>query len=103
MADRTRLGPNAETRFLRLVTSSRFAIVDLVAADYERSIALIAQYADMGLGFVDASIVAVAEQHGLPTIATLNRRDFSVVRPRHIKAFELGWSPSNSPNGVTIE
>ena len=63
--------------------------MDLVAADYERSIALIAQSADMDLGFVDASMVAVAERLGLPTIATLNRRDFSVVRPRHIKAFEL--------------
>ncbi|MDP9441702.1 MAG: hypothetical protein M3P34_05925 [Actinomycetota bacterium] len=34
-------------------------------ADYERCVDLIEDYADLGLGFVDASIVAVAESHGV--------------------------------------
>ena len=46
-------------------------------------------YADLGLGLVDASVVAIAERLGATTIATLNHRDFMVVRPRHIVAFEL--------------
>jgi hypothetical protein len=50
---------------------------------------LIEQYHDLGLGVVDSSIVAVAERLGASTIATLNRRDFTVVRPMHIAAFEL--------------
>jgi uncharacterized protein len=84
-----RLGPHSETRLLRLVTSDRFTIVDLESADYERAIELIAQYRTLGLGFVDASIVAVAERLAEDTIATLNRRDFAVVRPRHCDAFTL--------------
>lgn len=48
---------------------------------------LIEQYADLGLGLVDASIVTVAENQGFTTLATLNARDFSVVRPRHANAF----------------
>ncbi len=42
-----------------------------------------------GWGVVDASVVAVAERLGALTIATLNRRDFAVVRPVHVAAFEL--------------
>ena len=38
---------------------------------------------------VDASVVAVAERLGVSTIATINRRDFAVVRPLHVAAFEL--------------
>lgn len=50
---------------------------------------LIDTYHDLGLGLVDASVVAVAERLGITQIATLDHRHFRVVRPRHIDAFEL--------------
>jgi len=50
---------------------------------------LIERYADLGLGLVDASIVAIAELRGITILATLNNRDFRVVRPRHSDAFTL--------------
>ncbi|HQZ36611.1 MAG TPA: PIN domain-containing protein [Ilumatobacteraceae bacterium] len=84
-----RLGPAAEARFLTLVTSSRFTIVDPINVDYQRAIALIRTYTDLGLGFVDASIIAIAEHHGIREIATLNHRDFAVVRPAHCEALDL--------------
>jgi uncharacterized protein len=84
-----RLGPSAEVLFLRLVTGDRFDLVELAGVDYRRIIELISRYADLGLGFVDASIVAVAERVGAREIATLNHRDFAVVRPAHCDAFEL--------------
>ena len=83
----SRLGPGAEVRFLRFATSDQMEILDLTRADYDRSIALIDYYADLGLGFDDASVVAVAERLGISTIATLNRRDFAVVRPEHVDSF----------------
>lgn len=46
-------------------------------------------YADLGLGLVDASVIAIAERLKVTTIATLNHRDFTVVRPAHCEAFEL--------------
>ena len=85
----SRLGPSAEADFWRLVTSGELRVVDLGVADYQRCIALIDTYADLGLGLVDASIVAVAERLDITTVATLNRRDFTVVRPAHTTAFEL--------------
>lgn len=46
-------------------------------------------YADLPLGGVDASVVAVAEHLSLRTVATLDRRHFTVVRPCHTNSFEL--------------
>lgn len=83
------LGPFAEARFLRLVTSGELRVMDLAVADYARCIDLIEKYADLGLGLVDASVVAVAENLAIRTVATLNRRDFAVVRPRHAPSLDL--------------
>ena len=67
----------------------KFQIVDPIPGDSARAIELIRRYADLGLGFVDASIIALAERLGVTTIATIDRRDFAVVRPTHCDAFEL--------------
>ena len=85
----SRLGPSAEARFLRLVTDGQLEAVELNLDDYRRCVELIETYADMGLGLVDASVVAVAERLDINTVGTLNRRDFVVVRPRHVEAFTL--------------
>jgi uncharacterized protein len=37
----------------------------------------------------DASVIAMAERLGVKQVATLNRRDFGVVRPRHVDALQL--------------
>jgi predicted nucleic acid-binding protein len=84
-----RLGPGAEAAFLRAVARADLRVIDLDRADYQRCVELIEQYADVGLGFVDASIVAVAERERIGDVATLNHRDFRAVRPRHIESFEL--------------
>lgn len=85
----SRLGPPAEAAFLRLVTTNALHVVDLTVEDYQRCVSLIETYADLGLGLVDASIVTIAEKLAVTTIATLNHRDFRVVRPAHVAAFEL--------------
>ncbi len=50
---------------------------------------LVGQYAEMDLGTVDAAVIAVAERLNVSTLATINPRDFRVVRPAHCDAFEL--------------
>lgn len=47
------------------------------------------RYAELDLAFVDAAVIAVCERLGEPKVATLDRRDFSVVVPRHVPALEL--------------
>jgi predicted nucleic acid-binding protein len=41
------------------------------------------------IGFVDATIVAMAERLRIETIATTDRRHFAEVKPRHTKAYQL--------------
>lgn len=85
----SRLGPPAEAAFLAAIASGELSRVDLHDTDWRRVHELVATYADLGLGLVDASVVAVAERLGITRLATLNHRDFTVVRPRHVAAFEL--------------
>jgi uncharacterized protein len=82
------LGPSAEATFLRAFPDE-LTLQEVTPADLRRSADLVEQYSDLPLGMVDASLVSIAERLGLRTIATLDRRDFTVVRPRHIAAFEL--------------
>jgi predicted nucleic acid-binding protein len=85
----SRLGPAAEARFVRLVITGEIEVSDLTISDYARSVQLIEHYADLGLGLVDASVVTIAERLNVTTIARLNHRDFRVVRPSHVDAFDL--------------
>lgn len=82
------LGSSAEAAFLRAFPD-QLVLQDVTVSDLRRSADLVEQYRDLSLGMVDASLVAVAERLGLRTVATLDRRHFSVVRPRHVSAFEL--------------
>lgn len=85
----TNIGVEAEAALIDAVIASELPLVDLQPADYVRAVELLRQYADLGLGLVDASIVAIAERLGVTTIATLDRRDFAVVRPAHCDGFTL--------------
>lgn len=82
-------GPAAQSAFLALVSTGRLDAVDLTAADWDRVLELVETYADLALDVIDASLIAVAERLGQRTIATLNHRDFAVVRPAHCDAFAL--------------
>ena len=74
---------------LASVENGSIEVIDLSPTDYTRIRELCRQYQDLGLGMVDASVVAVAERLGEETIATLDHRHFSVVRPRHLASFTL--------------
>lgn len=85
----TRLGAAAEVRFLGDLASGVLSVVPPDPGDWLRIAELVAQYADLPLGTVDASVVALAERLGETELATVDHRDFSVVRPAHTEAFTL--------------
>ena len=85
----TRLGWTAEVRFLGDLSSGNFSTAPVLPADWIRIAELVARYRDLPLGTVDASVVALAERLGLDVIATLDRRHFTVVRPKHVPAFAI--------------
>jgi predicted nucleic acid-binding protein len=59
----------------------------------ERAMAIDRQYADLGLGLVDASIVALAEDLGVVRLATRDIRHFGAVTLRNGRRFELVVRP----------
>ena len=50
---------------------------------------LVETYADFPLGTTAASVIALAERLDIAEIATLDRRHFTAVRPRHTNALTL--------------
>lgn len=76
----TRLGADPEVRFLGDFAAGNLIVEPVAASDWLRMAELVAQYADLPLGTVDASVVAVAERQGVNDIATLDHRHFTVVR-----------------------
>jgi len=74
---------------LRRIENGVFTVLDLAPVDYPRVRELCTQYGDWPLGFVDAAVVALAERERQTRIATLDRRHFGAIKPRHIAAFEL--------------
>jgi predicted nucleic acid-binding protein len=85
----TRLGWQAEVRFLGDLASGALTIEPLHPADPLRLAELVARYHHLPLGTADASVIAAAERLNVTQVATIDRRHFSVVRPQHITAFEL--------------
>jgi hypothetical protein len=82
-------GPEREAGLLAGVAEGGFELVDLTKADYARMAELVSQYDEMHLGTTDASVIALTERLGITEIATLDRRHFTAVRPRHVEAFTL--------------
>jgi predicted nucleic acid-binding protein len=64
-------------------------IEELRGTDYGRVVELSRAYADLRAGFVDTAVLAVVERLGEKKLATLDRRHFSAMRPRHVEALEL--------------
>lgn len=86
---RTHIGPGAFEAFLRDIRRGSYDVEDLAAGDYERVAEILEAYRDLGVGFVDAAVLVVVERLGEPKLATLDRRHFAAMRPRHRKALEL--------------
>lgn len=84
-----RVGPAIEVAFLHGVAEGDFDPVDLTASDYERMAELTARYDDLPLGTTDASVIALAERLNIIEVATLDRRHFTAVRPKHVESLTL--------------
>lgn len=72
-----------------LLLTPAFQIITLTAEDHQRMVALMRQYGDAELDFADVAQIAIAERLNVSQIYTFDRRDFGLVRPRHIAYFEL--------------
>jgi len=86
---RSQLGIVAEIIIYRSIASGELRVETLTLDDWDRIAELVDTYKDIGLDAADASIIAIAERLNQTTIATLDERDFRIVRPAHTGMFEL--------------
>lgn len=84
-----RLGADVWRAFLEDVLAGAYRIEPVGLGDLRRCRELQAQYADLRLGVVDASVLALLERLGEPKVATLDHRHFADVRPAHAEALTL--------------
>ncbi len=75
--------------FIRAVSAGEFTIEPIESDDIERAVEVMKAYADFPLGYVDASLIAIAERFETLELLTTDRRHFSAVRPRHARGFHV--------------
>lgn len=85
----SRLGHRAMRQFLSNLVANNVQLEPLTPDDLKRVNEILEQYADSQLDFVDAAIVTIAERINITRILTLDRRDFTLFRPKHCDYFEL--------------
>ena len=83
------LGPRFLEQFLVALADSDFVLEPPTSSDYLRAAEIIRKYNDANLDLVDACIFAMSERMNITKILTIDRRHFSIFRPRHCDAFEI--------------
>jgi hypothetical protein len=81
--------------FMRDLARGAFTYASPTAAELTRAMKIDGTYSDLGLGLVDASIVALAERIDLRRLATRDIRHFAAVRLWDGSAFELVVRPTD--------
>ena len=84
-----RIGGHAESAFTRSLAQGELVSEPVLAHEWARIAELVDGYSDLGLGVVDASVIALAERLAATEIASLDHKHLGTVRPRHTQAFLL--------------
>jgi uncharacterized protein len=83
------LGEYAARAFLGGQARGEWQLLPFDAVDLESANAIRVRYDDVPLGFVDSSLLALAERYRIPRVLTLDRRHFWTVRSQNFGHFEL--------------
>ena len=84
-----RLGAKAARALWDDVIDGVFEMLTITPDTLTMARAIDRRYADANLGLVDCTCLALCEQHRIPAVFTYDRRDFSIYRPRFVKALTL--------------
>jgi predicted nucleic acid-binding protein len=86
---RTRLGQQAEERFLDGLMQGSFTLHPFTLEDAAECKRILVRYRGLDLGLADASVIAAAERTGVRRILTVDTRDFRAVQSNRGEPFEL--------------
>jgi uncharacterized protein len=82
-------GPAAWQTFVEDIDRGAYRLHHLPERELVRAAELERTYGSLDLGLVDAAVIVTCETLGETKVATLDRRDFSVVQPRHCDRLTL--------------
>lgn len=83
------VGHHAQSALLDEVARGAYQLEAFGAADVARAKAVIDRYPDLEIGLADASIVVLAERHGVTEVLTLDQRHFRTMRIGPRKRFKV--------------
>lgn len=85
----TRVGLAAETALLDEVARGAYQLEPMSATDVAQVRRVIERFAEHAIGLADASIVVLAERHGIADVLTLDERHFRVLRASGGRPFRV--------------
>lgn len=83
------LGYRVWITFLNSIAEGELPLLSTELQDIKRAAEILEKYSDSKIDYVDAVIMAIAERLKIKRILTVDRRDFTLFRPRHCDAFEI--------------
>lgn len=83
------LGERVARAFLKDLADGYFAYLSINLDDINQATSIMARYKDLPLGFVDASLIVLAERHQIKRILTLDRRHFNLLQSDRIDYLEI--------------
>jgi predicted nucleic acid-binding protein len=83
------LGHPPLSSFLRSIATGELVLAQSTPQDLSRAAELLEKYADNKVDFVDCAIVAMAERLNVTKVLTVDRRHFTIFRPKHCDYFEI--------------
>lgn len=84
-----RFGARVEIGFLKEIVKTSFLMETIKFQDIKRVLEILLKYEDLNIGYVDSSIIAIAERLRINRILTLDRRHFSIVIPSGFEFFDI--------------
>jgi predicted nucleic acid-binding protein len=92
------LGVEAELRFLKSIVEGEIKVEEVSIKDYRSALKYMEKYRDINIGFVDATVIAVAERLSIYVLFSIDKRHFSRIKTKRGNLFtcchrkDLIWS-----------
>jgi len=83
------LGERVARSFLEDLAEGYFTYLEINLENINKATKLMARYKDLPLGFVDTSLVILAEYHQIKQILTLDRRHFNLIQSDKMNYFQI--------------
>ncbi|HEY4158197.1 MAG TPA: PIN domain-containing protein [Polyangiaceae bacterium] len=85
----TRVGQREELLLLAQVEAGAYQLEPFSTSDVGKARRVVERYAKLEIGLADASLVVLAERHGVSDILTLDQKHFSALRGPAGKRFRI--------------